>query len=138
MDIAKHIKGIQHIGIPTNDIEKTVSFYQGLGFEVALATVNEAADEKVAFLKMKNLMIETYENRCAEMKAGAIDHIAMDVTGIDHIYDEVKASGYTMVHDCVQFLPFWENGIKFFTIIGPNEEKLEFSEKLPSQTNYGE
>lgn len=132
MDILKHITGVQHIGIPTNDIEKTVVFYQGIGFKIAHTTFNEAVNEKVVFLKMKNLMIETYENRCAEMKAGAIDHIALDVTNIDHIYNEMKAAGYSMLHDSVQFLPFWEKGIKFFIIVGPNEEKLEFCEKLTS------
>ena len=130
LNIANLINGIQHIGIPTNDIEKTVTFYQGLGFEVALATFNKEANEKVVFLKMKDLMIETYENHNAEMKAGAIDHIAMDVTNIDQVYEEVKSAGYTILHDSVQFLPFWENGVRFFTIVGPNQEKLEFSEKL--------
>lgn len=132
MDIKKQITGIQHIGIPTNDIKKTIEFYKGIGFEVAYETVVEATNEKVAFLKMKNIMTETYENQSAEMKAGAIDHIALDVNDINHVYKEVKSAGYTMVHDSVQFLPFWEKGVKFFTIIGPNEEKLEFSEKLVS------
>ena len=29
-------------------------------------------------------------------------------------------------NDIVHFLPFWENGVKFFTIEGPNKEKVEF------------
>lgn len=132
MEIKEQINGIQHIGIPTNDIKKTVNFYKGIGFEVSLETSNEATQEKVAFLKMKNLMIETYENGCAAMKAGAIDHIAMDVTGIDSLFREVKAAGYTLVHGSVQFLPFWQYGVRFFTIVGPNQEKLEFSEMLTS------
>lgn len=132
MDIEKYITGIQHIGIPTNDIEKTVAFYQGIGFEIVHSTFNVAANEKVVFLKMKNVMIETYENRRAEMKAGAVDHIAMDVKNIDLIYNEMKVAGYTMLHDSIQFLPFWEKGIKFFIIVGPNEEKLEFCEILTS------
>lgn len=49
MDLKTYTTGIQHIGIPTNDIEKTIAFYQKLGFEIALQTVNEEADEKVAF-----------------------------------------------------------------------------------------
>lgn len=132
MDTEKYITGIQHIGIPTNDIDKTVTFYQGLGFEIAHSIFNKAANEKVVFLKMKNVVIETYENHSAVMKVGAIDHIALDVKDIDFLYDKMKASGYNMVHDSVQFLPFWEKGIRFFIIIGPNEEKLEFCEKLTS------
>ena len=33
-------------------------------------------------------------------------------------------------NDTVHFLPFWENGVKFFTIEGPNKEKVEFSQYL--------
>lgn len=53
MDLKTYTTGIQHIGIPTNDIEKTIAFYQKLGFEIALQTVNEEADEKVAFLELR-------------------------------------------------------------------------------------
>ena len=31
MDLKEQLNGIQHIGIPTNDIEKTIDFYQTLG-----------------------------------------------------------------------------------------------------------
>ena len=27
--------GLQHIGVPTNDIERTIAFYTALGFQVA-------------------------------------------------------------------------------------------------------
>ena len=33
-------------------------------------------------------------------------------------------------NDIVHFLPFWENGVKFFTIERPNKEKVEFSQYL--------
>ena len=36
----------------------------------------------------------------------------------------------TFLLDEVHFLPFWENGVKFFTIEGPNKEKVEFSQYL--------
>ena len=62
--------GIQHIGIPTKDMEATKAFFAKLGFEPAFETVNEGA--KVAFLKLENLVIETYESDEATMKAGAI------------------------------------------------------------------
>ena len=77
--LREQLNGIQHVGIPTNDIEATIEFYGKLGFEVALQTVNEEANEKVAFLKLNNLVIETYENKAAKMESGAIDHVAIDV-----------------------------------------------------------
>ena len=41
MNLQTYTTGIQHIGIPTNDIEKTIEFYKKLGFETALQTINE-------------------------------------------------------------------------------------------------
>ena len=32
MAFAKLATGVQHIGVPTNDIEKTIAFYEALGF----------------------------------------------------------------------------------------------------------
>lgn len=130
MNLKEQLNGIQHIGIPTNDIEATVRFYETLGFEAALCTVNEEAGEKVAFMKLNTLVIETYENKAAKMEAGAIDHVAIDVKDIEKVYEMINQAGLNTTNDTVHFLPFWENGVKFFTIEGPNKEKVEFSQYL--------
>ena len=44
MELREQLNGIQHVGIPTNDIEMTIAFYEKLGFEMAFRTVNEAVD----------------------------------------------------------------------------------------------
>lgn len=129
-NFAQYITGVQHVGIPTNDIEETVKFYEQLGFEMAYETVNEKANEKVAFLKAGNLIIEAYENKQAVGINGAIDHVALNVTDIEAVFHQVKDAGYQMIDKEIQFLPFWENGVKFFTIVGPNKEKVEFSQYL--------
>ena len=116
--------------IPTNDIEMTIAFYEKLGFEIAFRTVNEAADEKVAFLKLGTLVIETYENKAAALKPGAIDHVAIDVKNIEKVHEMITGAGMNTTQDEVHFLPFWENGVRFFTIEGPNKEKVEFSQYL--------
>lgn len=65
MKFPEMLTGVQHIGVPTNDLEKTVAFYETIGFQPVLETVNEAANERVTFLQLKNLVIETYENHAA-------------------------------------------------------------------------
>ena len=130
MDLKNYTTGIQHIGIPTNDIEKTIAFYEKLGFETVLRTVNEEAGEQVAFLKLKTLVIETYENKAAKMEAGAIDHVAIDVRDIQEVYAYINECGLNTTEDEIHELPFWENGVQFFTIEGPNKEKVEFSQYL--------
>ena len=130
MDLKNYSTGIQHIGIPTNDIEKTIAFYKELGFETALQTINKEADEKVAFLKLKTLVIETYENKAAKFESGAIDHVAINVNNIEELYQYISEKKLNTTNDTIHFLPFWENGVRFFTIEGPNMEKIEFSQYL--------
>nr|WP_288626862.1 VOC family protein [uncultured Roseburia sp.] len=130
MDLKNYSTGIQHIGIPTNDIEKTIAFYKELGFETVLQTINKEADEKVAFLKLKTLVIETYENKAAKLESGAIDHVAVNVNNIEEVYQYIREKKLNTTNDTIHFLPFWENGVRFFTIEGPNMEKIEFSQYL--------
>ena len=128
MKLTDYITGIQHIGIPTNDIQATMDFYHSLGFTTELKTDNNG--EKVAFLRLNNLVIETYQNGQATMRSGAINHIAIDVKNIDEVFCLVKSLGMEMADCSVNALPFWENGVRFFTIIGPNRERVEFCERL--------
>ena len=130
MDMKSYATGIQHVGIPTNNIEQTIEFYCKLGFERAFETLNEASNEKVTFLKLGTLVIETYENKAAVLKAGAIDHVAIDVKDIEEVYQYITEEGLNTTNDEIHFLPFWENGVRFFTIEGPNKEKIEFSQYL--------
>ena len=128
MSLKEQINGLQHIGVPTKNMEETIAFYEKLGFETAFETVNDG--DRVVFLKFASLVIETYESKDAAMKPGAIDHIALDVKDIEKTYELINQEGLNTTKDTIHFLPFWENGVKFFTIEGPNKEKVEFSQYL--------
>lgn len=41
------IVGVAHVGLPTNDLQKTVEFYKSLGFKEIMQTYNEKAGEAV-------------------------------------------------------------------------------------------
>lgn len=118
--------GLQHIGIPTNDLEGTLAFYTALGFETAHLADNKG--ERVAFLKLGDLMIETYQNNRAVGRAGAVDHIAINVTDIVEARRIADEMGLRVIEEGK--LPFWANGVQYFTILGPNDEKLEFNQYL--------
>lgn len=129
MTINEKITGIQHLGLPTADFEKTVEFYKGLGFEVCW----KAEKFPLAFLKLGNIMIETMQRPNANQVWGAWDHVAINVTDVDAVWAEVNAAGcYNIVEgaDGPRKLPFFENGVKYFTIEGPNKEKIEFNQIL--------
>ena len=127
MNLKENLVGLEHVGIPTADIEKTIAFYESLGFAVALRT-SIPGGGKVAFLQLGNVMIETYESDDVSGKPGAIDHLALKARDIEAAFKAVKALGYEMVNDEIEFLPFWESGVRFFTFYGPNREKIEFSQ----------
>ena len=126
MAFSKIATGLQHIGIPTNDLNQTIDFYQSLGFDLAHRTAN--GDEQVAFLRLGDLTIETYQNFKAAKINGAVDHIAINVTDVDEARRIADSMGLEVIEEGQ--LPFWENGVKYFTILGPNREKLEFNQYL--------
>lgn len=52
MSVVQWTTGIQHIGIPTSDIETTIRFYEGLGFQTMHTNQVPANKAKVAFLQL--------------------------------------------------------------------------------------
>ena len=122
--------GLQHVGLPTNDLKATIAFYESLGFETVYQVRNEAAGEDVAFLRLKNLTIEAYENGRAAMQSGAIDHIAIDVSDAEAAYRLAQEQGCQIVSPGVEFVTFWQMGVKFFILLGPNQERVEFNQYL--------
>ena len=105
-EIGKRVTGLQHIGLPTNDMEATLAFYQSLGFTLAHQADNDG--ERVCFLQLAGVCIEAYENGRAVGRAGAIDHIALDVDDIEAAWEAVRAAGYPTREEAIRTLPFWE------------------------------
>jgi len=129
MSIDNYITGLQHVGVPSGDIEATVKFYESLGFKNVNDFINDGI--RVVFLELKNIVIETYEVDEPAGVAGAINHITLDVTDIDAVYELAKEKGYTITEGGgVNFLPFWDNGIKYIMLEGPNKERVELNQIL--------
>ncbi len=126
--IKDRIRAMQHIGLPTNDMAKTIAFYESLGFEIATRHDNGGVD--VVFLTLGDICVETYENGEAVGVHGAIDHICLDVDDIEKTWEEAKAMGLQIIDSEIQSLPFWKNGVRFFNVLGPNHEKVEFGQIL--------
>ena len=126
--IKERIKGMQHIGLPTNDMKATIPCYESLVFEIATRHINNGED--VVFLTLGNICIETYENGKAVGYDGAIDHICLDVDDIEKTWEEAKAMGLNIIDSEINYLAFWANGVRFFNVLGPNKEKVEFGQIL--------
>ncbi|MDT6979369.1 VOC family protein [Levilactobacillus zymae] len=129
MAIQDYFTGIQHVGIPSADLDKTIAFYKGIGFEQAGLFPN--GDNRCAFMKFGNLIIETWEGDPTNPQAGAINHISLNTTDVDKAFAAAKEQGLDLVNDEIQSIPtFWDKGIRFFNILGPNHETIEFCEIL--------
>ncbi|MHA8110502.1 VOC family protein [Lactobacillaceae bacterium Melli_B4] len=129
MAFSDYFTGLQHIGIPSKDLDKTIAFYEKLGFEQAGLFHN--GENRCAFMRYNNLTIETWEGDPVAMKNGAINHFSMNCTDVDKAFEAAKAEGFDLVNDEIQSIPsFWDNGIRFFNILGPNHETIEFCQIL--------
>ena len=88
---------------------------------------------RVAMMQLKNIIVELYEmpaEELAEIKKRSnerIDHIAFDVDDIDATFLTRKENGYSIMEDEPVFLNFWSKGCRYFNIIGPDRERLEFN-----------
>ena len=122
--------GLQHIGIPTPCYRESLEFYKKIGFWIQYETQLPDTKDRVSFLKLNGLTVELYENRGIMREAGPIDHICIDVVDIKLAYTYICKMDCIILDQEIRQLPFWERGIQFFTIMGPNHEKIEFCQRL--------
>lgn len=133
---ANNLNGWSHLGIPVTDIEKPREFYQKFGFEeVMYAEIPVDGDVICAsMMELKGFIMEFYQLLGADLEEiasrsdGYIDHVALDVADIDKAFEELNENGLEILEDEPVALPFWENGIKYFNIRGPDNEKIEFNQ----------
>ncbi|MCI1784017.1 VOC family protein [Schleiferilactobacillus harbinensis] len=129
MMIQDTITGISHIGIPAKDLDDTIAFYQRLGFKLLGIFQNGA--NRCAFVQLHDLMIETWEGGQPPLRAGAINHVSLNTTDVDQAFAAAKAQHLPLLDETIQSIPsFWDHGIRFFNILGPNHETIEVCQKL--------
>ena len=102
---------LQHSGMPAKDLDETIEFYtKKLGFELAG-------------------LFHNGENRCdpAPLTTGAINHWAFDTPDIEAAFENAKELGLNFKDTEIQHIDsFWEHGIRYFNVYGPNGETIEF------------
>jgi catechol 2,3-dioxygenase-like lactoylglutathione lyase family enzyme len=132
------INYLQHIGIPVSDLKASETFYKRLGFENVMSSGFDYNGGKgtVAMMQRGKMVIEIYqmpESELPEIRKrthGHIDHIAFDVPDIDETFSELKAASFDIIEEAPVFLPFWSSGCRYFNILGPDGERLEFNQIL--------
>ena len=121
------IKGLAHIGIRVKDTEVSKKFYtELLGFE--LSSEQQLGASHLTFLRAGSCELELicgakYEERTA----GQIDHVAVEVKGIEAFVEKLKAAGVNMLGE-IATCPTLLDGVKNVFFTGPDGERIEFFE----------
>jgi len=136
--IAFAINHLQHTGIPVTDMAVSEAFYSRLGFVNVMKAGFAINGAPGTCIMMKNnaIIIELYQMPPAELdeirkrKNGHIDHIAFDVDDIDAAFTDLTKAAFQVQEAAPVFLSFWEKGCRYFNILGPDGERLEFNQVL--------
>jgi lactoylglutathione lyase len=122
-----------HLGIPVTNIYVSKEFYKNLGFAVVSET-EIVGVVKLCMLENKGFIIELYQFlgdeiiEISKRKHGIIDHIAFSVNDIEKAFYELKKSQFNVENKDLAYMDIWENGTKFFNILGPDNERIEFNQ----------
>ncbi len=136
--LSARITGFQHLGVPVMDLQRSKMFYLRLGFREVMATTLSTPDGEihVAMLEIAGFVLELYQlpgTLGAEIGTrghGHIDHFALNVDDIQQVWATVKAADIAPLENAPVFLPFWEKGVYYFNILGPDGERVEFNQRV--------
>ena len=98
---------------------------RSLGFECLGIYPN--GEDRCTFLRLNNLTLEVWTMDPTPMENGAINHFALDSTDIEASFAEAQKLGLNFAEGSIQHIDtFWSNGIRYFNVLGPNHEVIEF------------
>lgn len=122
------ITGLAHIGIKVRDMAASLKFYtEVLGFEKTSEQI--FGTSHLAFLNIGTCLLELIQGaQYEERTAGQVDHIAVEVKGIEALVETLKSKGVQFLSDEVSVAPGLLDGVKNIFFVGPDGERFEFFE----------
>ncbi|AEV30855.1 Glyoxalase/Bleomycin resistance protein/Dioxygenase superfamily [Sphaerochaeta pleomorpha str. Grapes] len=132
MALSEYVLALQHIGIPSSNLDRSSDFFLSLGFSVVQREKLPDSQKRVVFMQCSNVVLEIWEESSMQSprSVGAIDHIALDVSDIEAAYDEALEMDLSFVDQGIQFLPFGKSGVRYFSVFGPDNVIVEYNQKL--------
>ena len=116
-------RGLAHIGIMTDDPKRCAEFYiDNLGFRYYHE--KDMGQVQIVFVENGGCVIE-FVSRGARSGVGAVDHIALEVQGIEAIVDELRAKGVKFETEKINCMDVFPCGCKNIFFKGPAGERLE-------------
>ena len=122
-------KGLAHISIFTDDVQKSADFYiQNLGFRIY--NQKSFPDFELWFIENGWLSLELNGQGAKDVN-GKIDHIALEVLGLDAAIEDLREKGVVFETKEPEIVkPNFANGIRNIFIVGPSGERIELFEYL--------
>ena len=128
--------GLQHIGIPVTDMAGSLAFYEKLGFKLLMDKPfdYEGQAGQCCMVGREEAILELYQfppkglEEIRNRSNGHIDHITFGVKDIEAAFNKLCIAGFKIEEDAPVFLDFWKSGCRYFNVIGPDGERLEFNE----------
>ncbi len=116
-------KGLAHIGIRAGDPQKCADFYcRRLGFRPYHQA--EMGPVRLVFVENGGMVVE-FVGIGDKPEGGAVDHIAIEVQGIEALAEELKAAGVRMDGPVASAPSLFPNGFKNVFFTGPAGERIE-------------
>lgn len=133
---ALQVAGLAHIGVPCANIDKSMSFYESIGFQ-QMVYKRALNGYHVAMMRNSGCTIELYEacdreehREMAARKNGHVDHIALFCTGeIEAAYASAMETGCEIVSNGIESTELWGEISRYFILLGPDSERIEISER---------
>lgn len=122
------VTGLAHIGVFVKDLEASVKFYtENLGFE--LDGIDDLGATRLAFVRNGGCILEfvCHSNYTNPNDHGIVDHVCLEVVGIEDVVAGLKAKGIAMEGE-VGFSDKIRGGIKNIFFRGPDNERIELME----------
>lgn len=125
--------GWSHLAINVSDLERSVAFYEKLGFIKGQKGYIDGAEGRIfiEFVNLNDFQLELIRRpNCSERRqTGAIHHFALDVRDVKQTFYALKQEGFSLTLPVIKELNLFEHGIAYCMITGPDGELIEFNQK---------
>ena len=128
-------KGLAHIALFTDDLDKTIRFYESLGGECTARSqvqkpqwINQLALVKLAGFTME--IIQPGGGDPVRPENNAWGHIAIEVDSLEDAMVELKACGVDNFLSDINELPEVFGGVRNVYFTGPCGEQIELMQKM--------
>jgi catechol 2,3-dioxygenase-like lactoylglutathione lyase family enzyme len=119
------IVGLHHAGLYVASLERSIAFYVEV-FGLELTEQVSFAGEQLAFLRVGAARLELIETAAGQRPTGVVDHVALEVHGLDVLLDTLRARGVTLLDAAPMHVPELRARILFCS--GPDGERIELFE----------